>query len=265
MKVYWFDKDDLFPAVINCLEESDVVLDIGCGIVPQSLLRPSVHICCEPFVQYIDHLQEKIRTEYDRTYVILNATWAEVVDLFPHQSVDTVFLVDVVEHLKKEEALDLLKKTESLARKQIAIFTPLGFLPQKHSDGKDAWGLDGAHWQEHKSGWQPEDFDESWEIYATKTFHTTDNMGKSFDTAYGAMWAIKTFKVASEKNNINLDKKLNIRKVHNLAIDIKGNGFLSLFIFFMRLTLKCINTNFYNILYGYVLKKTNAIKRVWPL
>ena len=102
--------------------------------------------------------------------------------------------MDVIEHLEKSEALDLLKRlkrTEALARKQIVLFTPLGFLPQEDLDGKDAWGLDGGAWQEHKSGWSPEDFDGSWRIYASKVFHTVDCFGRAFETPYGAMWAVK--------------------------------------------------------------------------
>ena len=66
-------------------------------------------------------------------------------------------------------------------------------MPQQHPDGKDAWGLDGGMWQEHKSGWSPEDFDDSWDIYASKVFHTADHEGKPFDEPFGAFVAVKTF------------------------------------------------------------------------
>jgi hypothetical protein len=167
-------------------------LDIGCGIRPQNFFRPQVHICCEPFDQYIDRLREDLRSRQESLYVIIKATWDEAVRLFPERSVDTVFLVDVIEHLEKEQARELLQATEKIARVQVAVFTPLGFLPQHHPDGIDAWGLNGGAWQEHKSGWQPEDFDSTWDIYAAKIFHTKDHTGRPFTTPYGAMWAIKT-------------------------------------------------------------------------
>lgn len=192
MKVTWLDSKELFPVALRQLKPANTVLDIGCGIQPQRYLRPAVHICCEPFRQYVDHLQDKIANEHDRNWVVLNATWGEATRIFPPRSVDTVMLVDVIEHLEKEEALELLRATEAIPRSQLAIFTPLGFLPQEHTDGKDAWGLDGAAWQEHKSGWQPEDFGEGWEIFVTKVFHTADNLGRPFETPFGAMWAIKT-------------------------------------------------------------------------
>ena len=102
MDISWLEKEDLFPTVLKKLQDVDIVLDIGCGIVPQTCITPSVHICCEPFEQYVELLQKKIKNEYDRNYAILKATWQEAVRLFPPRSIDTVFLVDVIEHLEKK-------------------------------------------------------------------------------------------------------------------------------------------------------------------
>jgi hypothetical protein len=190
MKVTWVKREELVPTVIKQLKDADVVLDIGCGIMPQPYITPKVHICCEPFGQYVEVLRERLKGELDRTYVVLNATWADAVRIFPQKSVDTVFLVDIVEHLQKEEGLQLLKFTEGIAREQIVLFTPLGFMPQVHENHKDAWNLDGGDWQEHKSGWLPEDFDDHWKILACRDFHTTDNMGNPLKEPFGAFWAI---------------------------------------------------------------------------
>lgn len=217
MNISWFDAENLFPKAIDAMEKVDVVLDIGCGIIPQRFIRPLVHICCEPFAQYVEHLQEKIKDEFDRNYVVIKATWAEAINIFPPKSVDTVFLVDVIEHLEKEEALKLLHATEGIAKQQVVLFTPLGFMPQHHADGKDAWGLDGAHWQEHKSGWQPEDFGDQWEIFASKVYHVNDNMGRVLEAPYGAMWAIKTLKHVEIREPD--PKRVGIRKFTDLAIE----------------------------------------------
>jgi hypothetical protein len=192
MGLTWVTAEEMLPALRRALVPVPVVLDIGCGIMPQPYLRPLVHICCEPFDQYVRVLQDKVRSEHDRTFVVLKATWAEALELLPPRSVDTVFLVDVIEHLEKEEGRRLLAATEGLARRQVVIFTPLGFMAQHHPDGKDAWGLDGGAWQEHKSGWGAEDFDASWQVYAAKVFHTTDNAGRPLETPFGALWAVKT-------------------------------------------------------------------------
>lgn len=208
MTITFFKKEKLFPEVQKKISKIEVVLDIGCGIMPQQLIRPLVHICCDPFSQYIEYLKNKVKNEFDRQYVIINADWKEVVEKIPDKTIDSVFLIDVVEHLEKEEGLRLLNMTGRIARKQIVIFTPLGFLPQEHVDGKDAWGLDGGAWQEHKSSWLPEDFDESWDIYASEDYHQYDNMGKLFEKPFGAFWAIKNISPIEWEDNYRTDNPI---------------------------------------------------------
>jgi hypothetical protein len=200
--IHWLNKRSLMPKITEVLKPVDIVLDIGCGIVPQEYLQAKVHICCEPFPKYIKYLQEKVRMRRDKLFILVKADWSNAVELFPKNSVDTVFLVDVIEHLEKSEALKLLQATDILACRQIAIFTPLGFMPQHHQSQTDAWGFDGGEWQEHRSGWLPDDFDSEWDIYASKVFHTHDSAGKLLNIPYGAMWAVKT-KPGYSKTNRN--------------------------------------------------------------
>jgi hypothetical protein len=254
MGVIWLEKGNLFPVVLQHLKNVDIVLDIGCGIRPQKYVRPLVHICCEPFDQYVKHLQEKIENEYDRTYVIIKATWEEAVRFFPPKSVDTIFLVDVIEHLEKDKAIKLLKATEIIARWQVAVFTPLGYLPQHSADGKDAWGLDGGIWQEHKSGWYPQDFDDSWEIYAAKEFHTIDNKNKPFKKSYGAIWAIKNLYTAPDEIKEKTSKKAKFREIVDLSIDIRGDIPLHFLITLMRLMLSVKNSEILKLLIKLVKK-----------
>jgi hypothetical protein len=191
--VTWVDRGNFLKAGIERIAEVDILLDIGCGIVPHSeYTTPYVYICCEPFHEYVEILKKKVEKTTDSLYIVLNYDWETVVNKFGEKSVDTVFLLDVIEHLDKKTGERLLKLTEKIARRQIVIFTPLGFVEQKKlHDGKDAWGLNGAEWQEHKSGWLPEDFDESWEIIACKDFHLNNNIGEKLDEPFGAFWAIK--------------------------------------------------------------------------
>jgi|GEM_PF-1156812 len=194
---YFPNRSSLVLAVQKVIEPVQVVLDIGCGIQPQNYITPAVHICCEPFGDYIEYLQREIREQkkinlIDRTYFFLNSTWSEVTRYFPDRSVDTVFLLDVIEHLDKEQGRELLAWVEKIARCQIVIFTPLGFVKQEHSDGKDAWGMNGGSWQEHKSGWKPEDFDETWQTYVAERFHYESNLGDPYAVPAGAFYAIKT-------------------------------------------------------------------------
>ena len=208
--IMWVDREILFEEVAKALESVEIVLDIGCGIMPQKLIQPRVHICFEPFRQYVDYLQEKVKNEFDRTYVIVNGDWNDAVTKLAPKSVDTVILIDVIEHLKKEDGRRLLSASEKIARRQIAIFTPLGFVPQDHGNGKDAWGLDGGGWQKHLSGWRPEkDFNSDWMIIGSKRFHLKNNKGEPLEKPWGAFWAIKTLEQNLPPRNIalvNLDK-----------------------------------------------------------
>lgn len=195
MKITWVDRELLTSVAARAIQNVEVVLDIGCGIVPQNYIKPDVHICCEPCLEYVEHLQRFIATTEprDRSYVILSIGWEEAVRAFPFKSVDTVFLLDVIEHLEKDVGKRLLVATENLARKQVVIFTPLGFMPQHHDDGKDAWGLNGGNWQEHKSGWTPEDFvGDEWRFFASNDFHSAASKYDKSMIPYGAFWAIKT-------------------------------------------------------------------------
>ncbi|WP_407357228.1 hypothetical protein [Methanolobus sp. WCC5] len=192
MSINYIPSEKLYKTAKKKLKRANTVLDIGCGINPQSLVKAKINICCEPFNQYVKVLQDKLKNK--KNYVVMNVGWNQVVKIFPPKSIDTILLVDVIEHLEKEEGRELLKATELVASQQIAIFTPLGFLPQEHPDGKDIWGYDGGSYQEHKSGWLPEDFDESWDLYISEDYHKTDNMERPLDPPFGAIWAIKNFK-----------------------------------------------------------------------
>jgi len=188
--VKWFDRETIEDAVYRSVRYADSVLDIGCGIRPQTFFQPKLHICCEPHAGYVRVLQNRFAGHPGA--LILQSTWEAVVALLPNHSVDTIFLIDVIEHLDRLEGRRLLEECERIARKQIIVFTPLGFMEQEMGpSGIDAWGLDGGQWQVHKSGWTPDDFDASWEILASRMYHTTSASGESLEHPFGAFWAIK--------------------------------------------------------------------------
>lgn len=191
-QILWVNRDEFFAKAIERIQQVDTILDIGCGIVPHNYITPYVYICCEPFHEYVKVLKEKLEDNTDSLFIVLDYDWEKAVTTFKEGAVDTIYLLDVIEHLDKETGQRLLSMTECIARRQVVIFTPLGFVEQKRLHGdKDAWGLNGADWQEHKSGWLPEDFDESWSIIACKDFHQYNNIGERLDEPFGAFWAIK--------------------------------------------------------------------------
>lgn len=66
------------------------------------------------------------------------------------QSYDCVLVIDAIEHLTRDEGLELLEHLKRITRKRVLIWLPFGDAPQ------DEYG--GNPLQVHKSSWQPHDF-----------------------------------------------------------------------------------------------------------
>jgi hypothetical protein len=65
-------------------------------------------------------------------------------------SVDAVVLLQVIEHLTKEEGYQILEAAERIARQRIVVTTPNGYVTQDEYDGNP--------YQRHLSDWSIEDF-----------------------------------------------------------------------------------------------------------
>lgn len=191
-------KDEAWEKLRERLLDAAVVLDIGPGICPQAYVNPCVHICAEPHLPYIHRLRQQ--TFADPRYVILNCTWQIAMKVLPDKSVDTVFAMDVIEHLTKEDGYELIREAQRVARQQVIIYTPWGFFPQSYEDPNkpDRWGLDGGFWQTHRSGWSPEDFDDKWEVLCCDAYHLVDQNEKALEKPFGAIWAICNLTAGSE-------------------------------------------------------------------
>ncbi|HOW51574.1 MAG TPA: class I SAM-dependent methyltransferase [bacterium] len=187
-----YDREELETELKAKLCSAEVVLDIGCGIRPQRLIRAKTHICCDPHLEYLEKLVPPLGEGSPLCHVFINADWEQVLALFPPRSVDSVFLLDVIEHLQKEKAKELIDRTLVLARKQVVVFTPLGYMSQEEEGETDAWGLGGMKWQKHRSGWTPEDFSAGWDIYRCDKYHTHDSRNNHLPKPFGAFYAVKT-------------------------------------------------------------------------
>ncbi len=190
--IYFDEPQDLLNGVLEYIVETDVVLDIGPGIKPMNYFRPKLHILVEPWGEYSDILS--YRHADDKSVLILKSRAIESLVQLQDNSIDSIFLLDVIEHLEKNEGIRLLLEMERVARRQIVIFTPLGFMPQHMEDGeKDGWGLSGGKMQEHRSGWTPDDFAEDWHFYICETFHRQNFRSNPLDRPHGAFFAIRNF------------------------------------------------------------------------
>lgn len=207
-RISWYDVNSFWSSVEKHIENVDVVLDVGCGIVPMNFFRPALHIMLEPYKEYVDVLLQ--RHSEDKSVIVLAGGAQEMLPHFTDNSVDSIFLLDVIEHFEKEAGVELLRQAERIARQQVVIFTPLGFMPQHAEEGEtDAWGLGGTAFQEHLSGWLPEDFGEAWTFHICETFHQYDFRQQPIPEPYGAMFAIRTF---AEKPTLSPGKIVNIRR-----------------------------------------------------
>jgi hypothetical protein len=130
------------PGLIEC----NVVLDVGAGIRPMNWYEPAEHICVEPYGPYADRLKAA-------GFLVVQATALQALRAV-EGPVDAIYLLDVIEHMEKAEALEVIDLAKAKAARQVVVFTPYGFMQQD----SDVWGLGGHHWQTHRSGWLPEEF-----------------------------------------------------------------------------------------------------------
>lgn len=142
-KIYHYKQvGQIFHSLVATLRKElqgcETVLDLGCG--PESPLQycqPKYSVGVEAYAPYIKKSsKQKIHNKYINEEIMK-------VDFPPH-SFDAIILIDVIEHLEKEQGNILLKKMEKWAKKKVIINTPNGFLPAQDSTN---------HYQTHLSGW----------------------------------------------------------------------------------------------------------------
>ncbi|MBD3366175.1 methyltransferase domain-containing protein [candidate division WWE3 bacterium] len=127
------------------LAEMNSVLDLGCG--PNSPLQncPGIQysLGVDAFSPYLERSREK---NIHNDYLLQN-----IKDLkFDENSFEAVLLLDVLEHLPKEEGLAMLGKAQRWAKNKVIVSTPNGFIKQPSVDKNPL--------QKHLSGWTVKDF-----------------------------------------------------------------------------------------------------------
>lgn len=175
MNLYYLLRNKLdhlrFRIILMGFDSVETLMDIGCGNNPQKFIEVTrMHYTVDP----------AICKSTVGDYIHLTDTWETALKLIPKNYIDTVVLMDVVEHLEKKEALRLLEETKLYAN-QIVVFTPLGFLEQ--NDTENPWNC-------HRSAWHTEDFGEGWTVEVFPHFHWCDFKGKVFDKPKGAILAV---------------------------------------------------------------------------
>lgn len=139
----------LFPNVVVLmkreLSECRTVLELGCGH------HSPIQVCNIPFSVGVDlfepSLLESRRIGIHSQYVISDVRRCG----FKPRSFDAVIAVEVLEHLTKEEGVELLHQMVEWARRKVIITTPNGHLRQ------DPYGSNLL--QQHQSGWGVQDLE----------------------------------------------------------------------------------------------------------
>lgn len=121
------------------------VLDVGCG---EGRIMSVINHKREYTVTGVDLYKPYL--DYARELGVYHRLIQNDIRMnkFKHQSFDVVISSQVIEHLKKKEALDLIKEMERTARKRVVLGTTNGYFPYDPYLRKDDNPL-----QIHKSGW----------------------------------------------------------------------------------------------------------------
>ena len=117
-----------------------------------------------------------VETADDDQFVYLQHNIEEGCAAFPHRSVDSAYMCDVIEHIDRDIAEKCLEQLMRIVKQQIILFTPLGYMaqdPDEANANTDPWGMGGMEWQKHRSGWTPDDFpsQDGWTVVACRDFH----------------------------------------------------------------------------------------------
>ena len=110
----------LFVKAKPHIKDAGIVLDVGAGLRPQTLVTCANHICIEPHHEYTELL-------WGEGYTVICAAAPAAFDLV-HERIDTVTMLDVIEHMEKADGRECIARACALAQQQVIVFTPLGFM-----------------------------------------------------------------------------------------------------------------------------------------
>jgi hypothetical protein len=135
-----FAREGLYPT-----QRIGSILDVACGLSLKSqYLKADVRVGVDIYRPYLAKIDAKVPF----TTVVHDVRRLD--EVFLEKSFDLVLMLDIIEHLEKDESLALLETAARLAKVAVIIETPEGFVPQNI----DIWGHGGDEWQTHRCGWE---------------------------------------------------------------------------------------------------------------
>lgn len=137
-----FSRADLWP-----WKDGEImsILDVGCGLALKSKFLPAqIRVGVDIYEEYFKHIESEV------PYVVVKYDVRKLHEIFMPKSFDIVIGCDIIEHLEKEEALDMIKQCEAIAKMANIIEAPKGFIPQDI----DILGYGGHDVQTHRCGFE---------------------------------------------------------------------------------------------------------------
>jgi len=124
----------------------DEVLDLGCGTMQTTgELKCKVMFGVDAYQPYIDELKAKGHIN------VYCGRIEKYLPDFKKNSFDVVMAIDSIEHLVKPAALKAIGQMERVARKQVIIFTTIGFIKQEREENTE--------FQRHRCGFLPSELE----------------------------------------------------------------------------------------------------------
>ncbi len=139
----------LYKAIERELSGCKTVLDVGCGKnsplrnIKKTFYSEGIDI---HEVSLKESMKKKIHDKYIKEDI------RKLKKHYKEKTFDSVIALDVIEHLKKNEALELIKNMENIAKNKIIILTPNGY-----QDQDELWG---NPYQKHLSAWHISDLEQ---------------------------------------------------------------------------------------------------------
>lgn len=135
---FYYELKKIFPKKFS-------VIDLGCG--SNSILRKFKKNITKSYGIEIhqESIKKSKKNKIHTEYICDNAI--NIKKYFKNKSVDVVFSIDMIEHLKKKQAILLIEKIEKIAKKMVIIRTTNGYIHQNTYDNN--------YYQKHLSGFHP--------------------------------------------------------------------------------------------------------------
>ena len=135
-----FAREGLYPK-----QRISSILDVACGLSLKSqYLQADIRVGVDIYRPYLEKIDATV------PYITVVHDVRKLDEVFIDKSFDLVLMLDIIEHLEKDESLALIKTAERLAKVAVIVETPEGYVPQNI----DIWGHGGDEWQTHRCGWE---------------------------------------------------------------------------------------------------------------